>query len=247
MVIEDTVQWTIIKFTDDGIIAIKKLNDLRSNEGHDEEELEEGDLCLAKYDDNEYYSAKILLITDDKEKALREKKVFLEIQKADKNNNSTTKKTVAVKQKAQQKKSKIPEGQIKKSGGKKVEQGEQPQEKKKKQKKKIETKTDLEENDEMKKKKKELAALEKRKREATAVSAQERATKLFASCSNLTVDSHVSSQTVTLQRWVRIKENKNGIITPKQGPECSWQNITLPTQLTLALRKGTNRWLLGPQ
>lgn len=61
---------------------------------------------------------------------------------------------MAVKQKAQQKKSKIPEGQIKKSGGKKVEQGEQPQEKKKKQKKKIETKTDLEENDEMKKKKK---------------------------------------------------------------------------------------------
>lgn len=57
------VQWTIIKFTDDGIIAIKKLNDLRSNEGHDEEELEEGDHCLAKYDDNEYYDAKILLIT----------------------------------------------------------------------------------------------------------------------------------------------------------------------------------------
>lgn len=53
------IQWTIIKFTDDGIIAIKKLNVLRSNEGHDEE----GDLCLAKYDDNEYYSAKILLIT----------------------------------------------------------------------------------------------------------------------------------------------------------------------------------------
>lgn len=35
----------------------------------------------------------------------------------------------------------------------------------------------------------------------------------------------VSIQTVTLQRWVRIKKNKNGIITPKQGPECSWQNI----------------------
>lgn len=35
----------------------------------------------------------------------------------------------------------------------------------------------------------------------------------------------VSIQTVTLQRRVRIKKNKNGIITPKQGPECSWQNM----------------------
>lgn len=52
-------QWTIIKFKDDGIIALKKL-DLRSNEGHDEEA---GDLCVAKYHDNEYYSATILLIT----------------------------------------------------------------------------------------------------------------------------------------------------------------------------------------
>lgn len=57
------VQWTIIEFTDDGIIPIKKLNDLRSNEGHDEEELAKVDLCLGKYDDNEYYSATILLIT----------------------------------------------------------------------------------------------------------------------------------------------------------------------------------------
>lgn len=56
-------QLTIIKFTDDSIIALKKKLDLRSNEGHEEEELEEGDLCVAKYDDNEYYSCKILFIT----------------------------------------------------------------------------------------------------------------------------------------------------------------------------------------
>lgn len=40
------------------------MNDLRGNgDDPDEEDLEEGDLCLAKYADNNYYEAKILLIT----------------------------------------------------------------------------------------------------------------------------------------------------------------------------------------